>query len=72
LLPPGHIIQGQHHPHLHQLVAAHTDDYIASIGTNYGYTRAYCEGNRTYFGGDMMFCPRAILYTAATAYTTTN
>jgi hypothetical protein len=56
----------------HHFAAAHTDDYIATIGTNYGHTRAYCEGNRTYFGGDMMCCLRAILYTAATAYTTTT
>jgi hypothetical protein len=34
MLPPGHFIHGRHGLHHHQLVAAHTDDYIASVGTN--------------------------------------
>jgi hypothetical protein len=34
MLPPGHFIHGRHGLHHHQLGAAHTDDYIASVGTN--------------------------------------
>jgi hypothetical protein len=44
--------QNKHH---HQLAAAHTDDYMASMGTNGWYTRAKPEGNRSCFGGDMIF-----------------
>jgi hypothetical protein len=70
--PPRALIYDLHDLQLHHFAAAHTDDYMASMGTYKGYTHALPEGNRPYFGGDMICCPRAILYTAATAYTTTT
>jgi hypothetical protein len=71
LRPPRALIYDRHDLQLHHFAAARTDDYMASMGTYKGYTHALPEGNRPYFGGDMIFCPRATLYRAGAAYSST-
>jgi hypothetical protein len=69
--PPRALIYDRHDLQLHHFAAARTDDYMASMGTYKGYTHALPEGNRPYFGGDMICCPRATLYRAGAAYSST-